>query len=233
MSLSVTPVPIQAAEFSTLTQTWQQHIDAGDMDMLRACFTSSTGALSNYAFLPGDLVSQLLDNPATVSVRTKFLLAGDTPTFSMAVYGISKEEIPTTPYFLMGVATEPATIENDMPPPMVGEPITPNDAASWVMNWHALTPQTLTLAPFNSPDGPLLGYTFPVKDFQDAWAPASGADAALWLIYDMHNSDKKSTELLFSTIVILNTVPSDAPGVIVLAPNKLYYDVSKPCPPYC
>lgn len=233
MSFSVTPSPIQHAEFDTITQVWQQHIDAGDIGMLRECLTSSTGALNNYAFLPGDLVDQLLSSPETVSIRTKFVIAGDAPTFSLAVYGIGEDDAPTTPYFLMGVATMPATIVNDMPPPTANDPITPTQAADWVLDWNKLTPQTLTLASFTAPEGPLLGYTFPVKDFQDAWSPASGPDEALWLIFDRHNTEEEPAERLFSTIVILNTVPTDAPGVIVLAPNKLFYDVSKPCPPYC
>jgi hypothetical protein len=240
MSLPITCSTLSQKDFDTMTNSWKAMVDSADRDAgIRASLTSTVPALSNYAYLSKDYVNQLLANSATVAIRTKFVLTSDaTPSFSLAAYGITAQGVPTTPYFLMGVAAVPASIKNVMSLLEVDEQIPAAQAAAWIMNWNNLTPESLTAAPFTSSAGMLLGYTFPVSDFQDPWPASPGGDAALWLNFDMHAPDFippiSPEQLLFSTIVTLNKVPNGTtPGTIVLAPNLRYYDVSRPCPPYC
>ena len=235
MSLPVSPNTVTPDEFIALTQSWQQLTASGDIQALVACLNTSSGVLSNYAYLPGDLVTQLLGSSATVAIRTKFVLVGDSPAFSMVVYGIDQPGNATTPYFQMGVASVPATIVNDMPPPIANEEIPAAQAAAWTLNWSAINPGNLTFAPFDSSYGMLMGYTFPLDDFKKAWEPATGQSPALWLSFDMHApTENPEGPLLFSTIVTLNTVPSgDTPGIFKLSPSVSYFDVSRPCPPAC
>lgn len=239
MSVPINPRPLTPTEFTTMTGDWQKLMATGDIETLRIAFASSAGPLSNYAYLPGPLVGKLLHTSSkTVAIRTKFVLADASPTFSLAVYGIDPAGTATTPYFLMGTAAVPASIHNVMALLDADEEIPAAEAAAWVMNWHGQNADNFTAAPFASSAGMLRGYTFPISDFQDPWPAAPGADAALWLNFDMHAPDfippVSPGQLLFSTIVTLNTVPSEnTPGTIVLSPALRYYDVSRPCPPYC
>jgi len=218
MSVPINPRPLTPTEFTTMTGDWQKLMATGDIETLRTAFASSAGPLSNYAYLPGPLVGKLLHTSSkTVAIRTKFVLADASPTFSLAVYGIDPAGTATTPYFLMGTAAVPASIHNVMALLDADEEIPAAEAAAWVMNWHGQNADNFTAAPFASSAGMLRGYT---------------------LNFDMHAPDfippVSPGQLLFSTIVTLNTVPSEnTPGTIVLSPALRYYDVSRPCPPYC
>lgn len=240
MSLPISCSTLSQKDFDTMTDSWKAMVNSAGRDAgIRASLTSTGSALSNYAYLSADYVNQLLANPATVAVRTKFVLTSDDqPSFSLAAYGITATGEPTTHYFLMGVAAVPASIKDVMSLLDVDEEVPAAQAAAWILNWNKLTPETLTAAPFASSAGMLLGYTFPVSDFRDPWPENPGGDAALWLNFDMHAPDFippiSPEQLLVSTIVTLNKVPDGStPGTIVLAPNLRYYDVSRPCPPYC
>lgn len=241
MSLPITCCTLSQKEFDTMTDSWKLMVNSeGSAAGICTSLTSTDSALSNYAYLPAEYVKQLLDASTTVAIRTKFLLTDDAhPSFSLAVYGITALGVPTTPYFRMGVAAVPASIKKVEALLTANEEITAAQAAAWIMSWHALTPETITVAaPFTSADGMLLGYTFPVSDFQNPWPAKPDPDDALWLNFDRHapnfTEPISPEQLLFSTIVTLNKVPSDtAPGIIVLSPDEHYYDVSRPCPPYC
>lgn len=240
MSLPIACSTLSQKDFDTMTSSWKKLVNSeGASAGISASLTSTIDALTNYAYLSGDYVKQLLDNPDTIAVRTKFVLTNDAqPSFSLAVYGITAKGEPTTPYFLMGVAAVPASIKKVESLLTADEEIPAAQAAAWIMNWHALTPKSLTEAPFKSSAGMLLGYTFSVSDFKDPWPTTPAPNAALWLNFDMHTPVFTEPiwpgQLLFSTIVTLNEVPKDGvAGTIVLSPDEHYYDVSRPCPPYC
>ena len=236
MSVPVEPRLLTTTEFTTMTGNWQKLMANGDAGALRTAFANSTSELSNYAYLPAPLVGKLLGGGLkTVAIRTKFVLADASPTFSLAVYGIDPAGTPTTPYYLMGMAAVPASIRNVMALLEKNEEIPAATAAAWIMQWHGMNADNLTLSPFESADGRLLGYTFSLDDFRLSWPESPAPDAALWLNFDLHApTGSPASPPLFSTIVTLNTVPvGEVPGVITLARDQHYFDVSQPCPPNC
>lgn len=235
MSVPIKPRPLTPTEFTTMSGNWQKLMASGDVGTLRTAFANSTPELSNYAYLPAALVVKLLSGLKTVAIRTKFVLADASPTFSLAVYGIDPAGVATTPHFLMGMAAVPASIKNVMGLLEMDAEIPAAQAAAWIMAWHGLNAGNLTMSPFDSAYGRLLGYTFSLDDFRLPWPESPAPDAALWLNFDMHApAGAPASPPLFSNIVTLNTVPvGEVPGVITLAPNLRYFDVSQPCPPMC
>ncbi|WP_046244436.1 hypothetical protein [Hymenobacter terrenus] len=241
----ITPRLLKPEEFDLYTSNWHELVHGGNSDALRDIFTRSNG-VQNYVYLPKEFAA-LWEDKNTVAIRLKFVVAPDdaqsgTSAFSIALFGIDESDKPISDYYyLAGVAALRAEIE-ELPELSVAveEAVIPFDeAVKWIIRWNALTVEELTLELFYSEQGPLLGYTYPVDDFQDAFSPATQPNAALWLNFVLHEPDPDGTTeggapLLFSTVLTLNTIPSgDSPGIIMLSRQDLYYDISKPCPPAC
>jgi len=246
MSFPFKPRLLSFDEFNDYTTSWEQLIDSGSSQDLQACFTSSTGAFINYAYLTSAELEPLLqDAQPTDLIKTKFLLMpGEVPAFSLALLHTNADGKPLSDYYLAGVAALPADLDPDIlsqATPRVAEPAAPDGkvpietARIWIRNWHNMTAADLNATLFNSPqEGQhLRGYTFMVTDFTTPWTPS--AEAALWLNFDLkpQTADDPDSPLVFSTIIEINTIPvAGHPGKISLQSTASFYDVSRPSPPF-
>lgn len=248
--LPIAPAVLDPETFDRYAQSWEHQID-GDSPDVSAWFASSNSKLLNYVYLPEEFVSPLLQNTDgnTVSIRTKFVLvpgaqsSETSSAFSIVLYGIDEAGIRTSEYYLAGVAEVPANV---VIVSAANDPIPPKTAAAWIINWNQFTPATISPALFNSETPkttapaqyvPLYGYTFQMSDFTEAWQNHSPTEDALWLNFDLRERENapSGAPLMFGTIVTLNATPpsGDVPGEIKLSSKLFYYDIAKPCPPYC
>ncbi|MDO7847982.1 hypothetical protein Q5H92_16575 [Hymenobacter sp. M29] len=236
MPHALTPRQIDAGDFNDYTQSWRQLIDGSDTDALRACFESND-ALLNYVFLPQTLVTGLLAGNGTAEIRTKFALAprntDQTPVFTMVFYGIDRNQIPTTAYYLAGVAAWPATLGQPLIEQMDTR-ISFEQAYTWITRWHNLMPDQMRFDLFKADKGRLRGYTHDLPDFEQAIGlPGNGEEAApaLWLNFALPSYH---TAELFGTVLTRNSEPDeDNAGTLRLAEDEFYFDISRPCPPAC
>ncbi|MBF9223763.1 hypothetical protein [Hymenobacter ruricola] len=204
----------------------------------------------NYVYLSNKYAVALLSAVGTVAIQIKFAVVSPTfqPAFSIVIYGVDKDNQPTSAYYLAGVAADPATVQvvvgptPDSPPELVGLDL----AGNWIQNWQNLEANGVSLdaSVFTSVYGPLLGYTYPLDDFLQALFPAGlNLDSqALWLCFALHKYNKPNAvddtySYLFSTVLVLNDLPAEYTAQresqdIILSADELYYDVSRPSPPY-
>ena len=229
-------------DFKMYTQRWQQLASGSDSDALRACLLSSQGKVMNYVYLPNETTVALLSAVGTVAIQLKFVVVPDATrpapaeTFTLALYGIDRNDNPTSAYYLASVPPMPATVQQS-----TSNEAVPFDLAStWLLNWAQLQPDDLTASLFDSrtEQGPLLGYTYPLPDFLAVLTQLKlPLSPALWFDFALHSYDNPGATVagesrLFGTVVTLGSVPPpDQPGVIRLASELYYYDLAQPSPP--
>lgn len=244
----ITPRAISRDEFEVYTTNWYDLVTGDDVEKLRTSFKIGNDQIMNYAYLSADIMTNNLlyeVAPTQPCVWTKFALVPkdddpETLLFSIILYSnnINPAGNGHPFYCLAGVREYPATIVAEHAGnPTIDEPVPTPTAAEWIQNWNNQHVDDIKFEMLGNEHERLLGYTFPLSDFQEAWQPAENAE--LWLDFDKHTQMFPTPDpqgpLLFSTLIDTNTTPvGDEPGTIIIDDYSLiYYDISRPCPPYC
>ena len=256
MSDFIEPRLLSSTDFDSFTSAWEQLVRASPSPnglTLRQVFTphdpKSPSPVMNYVYLSNKYAVALLSAVGTVAIQIKFVVVSPTfqPAFSIVLFGIDKNNQPTSAYYLAGVAQNSTAVQVvnpklNSPTGLVGLDL----AGNWIENWKNLEEDGLSLDPalFTSVYGPLLGYTYPLDDFLEALFPArmNLNRQALWLCFALHKYNKpkaieETYSYLFSTVLVLNDLPDAQAAMsesenITLSSDELYYDVSRPSPPY-
>ena len=248
----VSPRRISTDEFHAYRKNWETVIADPSSAMLKTCFASDDARLSNYVFMEIDPVKELIGFPNTAQVQAMFVAAPleDPQFFTIVLIPLDKDGFPTSStYYLAGVASQPAHVGEAPSSPITLVPVPNPEAYPWIKAWNSFTPKTLTLDLFKSDqDVPayrtLRAYTYTTDDFIDALRqPIPPENAALWLDFALHSEAKESgladaADLTFAMTLCLNKMPVyDTPpsysGEIDFTSAQHYFDLSKPCPPFC
>ncbi len=248
----VQPRVITQADFQAYTLNWYNLVTEDDLAQLQNSFKVDDDRLMNYVYLTAEIMKDNLlweVAPTQPCVWAKFALVplDNDPSkliFSIILYSnnINPQGKGHPYYCLAGVRRQPAKVEiKHSGSSTSDEPIPTPEAAVWIENWNKRTVGELGFEMLGNAHERLLGYTFPLSDFQNAWVPEGKATPELWVNFDMHTrmfptpDPDPEGNLVFSTMIDTNTTPTgDDPGTITIDDSRItYYDISRPCPPYC
>ena len=211
-------------EFDAGTADWQTLVDGTDADALQAAF-GLPAALLPYGVLSGPDAVELVADPNTTTVKTRFVLLpieGGGAAFAVAVFGTDEAGETTTPYYAAAFAAANLVPLNGIIPDAV--------AQEWLDAWQDLAadPDGLTQALFGTADGPLRGYNYPASDFRGPLAPLEPGDAAiveLRVYYGLHPAEATD----FGLVMALGSATADP------LPSRLtvvFYDNGESYPPH-
>ena len=228
-NLSTAPGLLSQDEFNQYTADWLSLVSQTDSPDLPASFQTEAGNLVAYVSFPIKRVVELVSAVGAKQIKARFVLIADgaQKKFSLVLYAADdtqQAEGRKSAYYL----AEPSWTA--APDPQLGEAVPDNLAAVWLDAWK--TAPTVTSAMFATPDGPLEGYNFDLRDFLKPLftdQAYNNQEIRLWLGLHSYYSptDLNNLTQTFGLVVRrYDPVPTVGKG-----DGDLYYDLSFPCPP--
>ena len=226
---SIAPGLLSQDEFNQYSADWLSLVSQTDSPGLPASFQTEAGTLVTYVSFPIKRVVELVSAVGAKQIKARFVLIADggQKKFSLVLYAADdtqKAEGRKSAYYL----AEPSWTA--APDPQLGEAVPNNLAAVWLESWN--NAPAVTSAMFATPDGPLEGYNFDLKDFLKPLftdQPYNNQEIRLWLglhsYYSATNLDSL-TQTFGLVVRRYDPVPAVGKG-----DDELYYDLSTPCPP--
>ncbi|MFD2720673.1 hypothetical protein ACFST9_18270 [Hymenobacter monticola] len=216
-------------EFNQYSAAWLSLVSQSDSPSLPGSFQAESGDRVLYVSFPILRVAELVSAVGAKQIKARFVLVpdGGQQKFSLVLFAADATQEPEgrkSAYYLAEPSWTQATS------PVLGETVPDNLAAIWLAGWK--TAPSVTSAMFATPDGPLEGYNFDLKDFLNPLftdQPYDQQEIRVWL--GLHS---------YYSPTILNS-PTQTFGLVVRrfdpqqtaqrSIGEMYYDMSTPCPP--
>jgi hypothetical protein len=215
-------------DFNQYSAAWLQLISQPDSPALSQSFQTESSARVMYVSFPIKRVVELVSAVGAQQIKARFVLVpdGGQQKFSLVLYAADdtqKEEGRKSAYYLATPWWTSAA------PPVLGEAVPDNLAAVWLANWAGAG--SVTPALFATPDGPLEGYNFNLKDFLKPLftdQPYDLQEIRIWL--GLHNYySPTNLDTLTQTFGLV--ARRYDPHPTAQRGSELYYDMATPCPP--
>ncbi|MDO7851683.1 hypothetical protein [Hymenobacter convexus] len=227
---SISPGLLSQDEFNQYAADWLSLVGQPDSPTLPGVFQTEAGDRVLYVSFPISRVVELVSAVGAQQVKARFVLlpAGGQKKFSLVLFAADdtqQAEGRKSAYYLAEPSWTSAAGSQ------LGEAVPDSLAAVWLNNWQSAAGVAPAL--FATPDGPLEGYNFDLKDFVKPLftdQPYDKQEIRLWL--GLHNYySPANLDSLTQTfgLVVRRYDPLSAVGKG--DDGDLFYDLSFPCPP--
>lgn len=226
---SIAPGLLSPEEFNQYSADWRELISQPDSTTLPECFLAESGDRVQYVSFSIKRVAELVSAVGAKQVKARFVLlpVGGQKKFSLVLYAADdtqQAEGRKSAYYLADPSWTAAASTG------LGEPVPNNLAAEWLNSWQ--TAPGVTLALFATPDGPLEGYNFDLKDFLTPLfidQPYDQQQIRVWLgLHSYYSPTNLDTLTQTFGLVVRRYDPLQEVG---RGDDDLFFDLSTPCPP--
>ncbi|MDO7846174.1 hypothetical protein Q5H92_07400 [Hymenobacter sp. M29] len=227
---STSPGLLSSDEFRQYSADWRELVSQPDSPTLPECFQTEAGERVLYVSFPIQRVAELVSAVGAKQLKARFVLlpVGGQKKFSLVLFAADdtqQAEGRKSAYYL----AEPSW--TSAPSAGLGEPVPNNLAAEWLNSWKG-APAVMP-ALFATPDGPLEGYNFDLKDFLRPLftdQPYDQQQIRVWLGLHSYYSPTNLDSLTQTFgLVVRRYDPLQEVGRD--NDDDLFFDLSFPCPP--
>lgn len=220
---------LSQVEFDQYSADWKQLVNQPGSPTLPESFQAESGERMQYVSFPIKRVVELVSAVGAQQIKARFVLlpVGGQKKFSLVLFAADDTQLDKgrkSAYYL----AEPSWQQTASG--ALGEAVPDNLAAVWLAGWQGA--EAVKSTQFATPDGPLEGYNFSLKDFIKPLftdQPYDKQEIRLWLGLHTYYS-ATDTENLTQTfgLVVRRYDPQPA---VQKGDDELFYDLSTPCPP--
>ncbi|AMJ66789.1 hypothetical protein [Hymenobacter sp. PAMC 26628] len=223
--MSVIPSILTPEQFEQYSAEWLKIANDAEGDALAQCFAAPGHGRRTCASLPIQQLVWLVSTVGVVFVRTRFLAIapsdGHPARFALALFATDAAGKRLSAYYLADAEEAASALHATQ---------VPHDLVkAWLQNWTAAPAVTPVL--FATAYGPLQGYTFDVGDFlEPLFAAQPFGDQTLRISFGLHEYYPVEGPLAQTFGLVLRL---HDPKKLEGGSDDPFFDMSKPCPPYC
>lgn len=231
MQTTTTTGLLSQDEFNRYAAAWLELVSQPAGASLASSFNTELGQRVLYVSFPIGRAVELVSAVGVQQIKARFVLVpdGGQQKFSLVLFACDDSEEDQGRKSAYYLADPSWTEAAQTTPPVLGETIPNNLAAVWLEGWQGASDVMPAL--FATPDGPLEGYNFALKDFVKPLftdQPYGTQEIRLWLglhsFYSPTNLDSL-TQTFGLVVRRYDPTPTAQRG------DDLFYDMSTPCPP--